>query len=121
VRKTEVVEWFPPEPRLEADGIALRPFEVKDGSAVVAACKDSDILRFTFMREGLTEAGAVDWINRSNEWWPKGYPLFAIVDAANDRLLGQVGLGVNVQHLSAEALNRNPGSKAVFGEESTPL
>lgn len=99
---TERVEWIPPEPRLEATGIALRLFQLRDAAAVAAACKDGDILRYTFMQEGLTEAGAVEWINRSNELWPKGHALFAIVDADNDRLLGQAGLGVNAQHVSAE-------------------
>ncbi len=91
-----------PEPRLEADGIALRPFEIKDGAAMVAACKDPDILRFTFMQDGLTEDGAVEWINRSNERWRNEYPRFAIVETDDDRLLGQVGLNVNIRHVSAE-------------------
>lgn len=86
-------------PGLEAEGVILRPFEVKDAAALVAACRDAAILRFTFMQDGLTEAGAVEWINRSNERWLDGYPRFAIVDPDDDRLLGQVGLNVNVRHL----------------------
>jgi hypothetical protein len=65
------VEWVPPEPRLKA-GIALRPFQVSDAAAVAHACRDPDILRFTFMQDGLTESGAVERINRATEWWPKG-------------------------------------------------
>ena len=99
---TGEVEWVPPEPRLADGDIALRPFEVGDAGAVAAACQDPDILRFTFMEDGLTEAGAVEWINRAKEWWPRGNLRFAIVDAGDDRLLGQVGLGVNPRHLSAE-------------------
>ncbi len=96
------MEWFPPEPRLEADGIALRPFQVDDAAAVAAACRDPAILRFTFMQDGLTEAEAVEWIDRSNERWSDGHPRFAVVHPDDDRLLGQVGLNVNVRHLSAE-------------------
>ncbi len=96
------MDWYPPVPGLEAEGVILRPFEVKDAAALVAACRDAAILRFTFMQDGLTEAGAVEWINRSNERWLDGYPRFAIVDPDDDRLLGQVGLNVNVRHLSAE-------------------
>jgi RimJ/RimL family protein N-acetyltransferase len=96
------VEWHPPEPRLEADGIALRPFRVGDAAAVVDACRDPAILRFTFMQDGLTEAAAVEWIVRSNSRWLDGYPRFAIVHPGDDRLLGQVGLKVNVRHVSAE-------------------
>ena len=96
------MDWFPPEPRLEAEGIALRPFHVDDAPAVAAACRDPAILRFTFMQDGLTEAEAVEWIDRSSERWSDGYPRFAIVDPDDDRLLGQVGLNVNARHLSAE-------------------
>jgi RimJ/RimL family protein N-acetyltransferase len=103
MRKTGIVDWVPPEPRLEAGDISLRLFEERDAAAVAAACEDPAILRFTFMEDGLTAAQALEWINRSNAWWPKGYPRFAIVDTDDDRLLGQVGLGVHAQHLSAEA------------------
>jgi len=96
------VEWVPPEPRLEAPGVALRPFRVSDAAAGADACRDPAILRFTFMEDDLTEAGAVDWINEATEWWSRGQPRFAIVDPDDDRLLGQVGLGVNSRHLSGE-------------------
>jgi ribosomal-protein-alanine N-acetyltransferase len=96
------VEWHPPEPRLETEGIALRPFRVDDAAAVVDACRDPAILRFTFMQDGLTEDAAVEWIVRSNNRWPDGSPRFAIVHPDDDRLLGQVGLNVNVRHVSAE-------------------
>lgn len=96
------MEWYPPEPRLEAAEIALRPFRVDDAPAVAAACRDPAILRFTFMQDGLTEAEAVEWIARSNTRWADGYPRFAIVDPGDDRLLGQVGLNVNARHISAE-------------------
>jgi [ribosomal protein S5]-alanine N-acetyltransferase len=96
------LDWFPPEPRLEAEGIVLRPFRVGDAAAVAEACQDPAILRFTFMQDGLTEAEAVEWIDRSNERWSDGHPRFAIVHPDDDRLLGQVGLNVNARHVSAE-------------------
>lgn len=96
------MEWYPPEPRLEADDVALRPFHVDDAPAVAAACRDPAILRFTFMKDGLTESEAADWIHRTNERWPDGHTCFAIVDGDDDRLLGQVGLNVNARHISAE-------------------
>ena len=98
---TWVLDWYPPEPRLEAEEIALRPFRIDDAAAVVAACRDPEILRFTFMNDGLTEAEAVEWILRVNSRWEDGHPLFAIVDP-DDRLLGEVGLNVNARHISAE-------------------
>jgi ribosomal-protein-alanine N-acetyltransferase len=69
---------------------------------VADACQDPAILRFTFMQDGLTGPAAVEWIVRSNNRWPEGYPRFAIVHPDDDQLLGQVGLNVNVRHVSAE-------------------
>lgn len=96
------LEWFPPEPQLGKEGIALRPFRVDDAAAVAAACRDPAIQRFTFMQDGLTEAEAVEWIDRCNGRWSDGHPRFAIVDEEDDRLLGEVGLNVNERHVSAE-------------------
>jgi [ribosomal protein S5]-alanine N-acetyltransferase len=97
------VEWVPPKPRLQDGDIALRPFRVRDAAAVASACRDPDILRFTFMKEGLTQGEAGQWIDTRNERWPMGHPLFAVVDAHEDHLLGQVGLNFNPRHVSAEA------------------
>jgi RimJ/RimL family protein N-acetyltransferase len=80
----------------------LRPFRVGDAAEVAAACSDLDIVRFTFMQDGLNEVDARKWIEQANEWWPHN-PIFAIADAADDRVLGQVGMAVNENHLSAEA------------------
>lgn len=60
-------------------------------------------MRFTFMVEGMTESEAVGWIDRSNEWWSRGVPRFAIADAQDDRAFGQIGLAVNAHSRSAEA------------------
>jgi RimJ/RimL family protein N-acetyltransferase len=96
------VEWSPPEPRLHVGHVALRPFQAGDAAAVASACQDPDILRFTFMKDGLTEGEAREWIDNGNERWPMGHPRFAVVDVHDDRLLGQVGLNVNPRHVSAE-------------------
>lgn len=97
------VMWKPPDPALRKDDVTLRPFRTPDAAALVAACRDQDILRFTFMQDGFAEPDAVDWIARANERWPQGKARFAIVDSIDDRLLGQVGVGVNPDQLSAEA------------------
>ncbi|HZT66855.1 MAG TPA: GNAT family N-acetyltransferase [Acidimicrobiales bacterium] len=96
------VGWYPPESRLEAGGVALRTFEERDAPDVAEACRDRDILRFTFMPDGLTDQGALEWIRRGMEWWPRGNLRFAIVKADSDRVVGQVGLGVDERHRSAE-------------------
>lgn len=97
------MEWVPPKPRLQGGRVALRPFRASDAAAVASACRDPDILRFTFMRDGLTEAEAGEWIDTANERWPMGHPRFGVVDAHDDHLLGQVGLNFNPRHVSAEA------------------
>lgn len=97
------MEWTPPDPPLKTPKLVVRPFEPRDAPAVVKACADDEIVRFTFMAEGTDEAGAVEWIARSNEWWPLGMPRFAIADPNDDEALGQVGLAVNANHRSAEA------------------
>jgi ribosomal-protein-alanine N-acetyltransferase len=97
------MEWVPPKPRLQGAGVAIRPFRASDAAAVASACRDPDILRFTFMKDGLTEGEAGEWIDTSNERWPMGHPRFAVVDAHDDHLLGQVGLNFNPRHVSAEA------------------
>jgi [ribosomal protein S5]-alanine N-acetyltransferase len=97
------MEWLPPDPQLRTTALVLRPFEHKDAPAVVRACADEDIVRFTFMVEGTDESDAIEWIDRSNEWWPR-VPRFAIVDADDDdRVLGQVGIAVSAHRRSAEA------------------
>ena len=97
------MEWIPPKPRLQGGGVAIRPFQASDAAAVASACRDPDILRFTFMKDGLTEGEAGEWIDIGNERWPMGHPRFAVVDAQDDHLLGQVGLNFNPRHVSAEA------------------
>jgi RimJ/RimL family protein N-acetyltransferase len=92
----------PPDPPLRAGAVLLRPFNDGDASAVAEACQDIDIPRFTFMKEGLTEDEARDWIRLSNERWADGRPRFAIV-SDDDRLLGQIGMAISDRYVSAEA------------------
>ena len=66
------MEWVPPKPRLQDGGVAIRPFRASDAAAVASACRDPDILRFTFMKDGLTEGEAGEWIHTGNERWPMG-------------------------------------------------
>ena len=97
------MEWDPPKPRPQGGGVAIRPFRASDAAAVASACRDPDILRFTFMKDGLTEGEAGEWIDTGNERWSMGHPRFAVVDAHDDHLLGQAGLHFNPRHVSAEA------------------
>jgi ribosomal-protein-alanine N-acetyltransferase len=96
------VEWKPPDPALRSDEIVLRLLRPDDASAVVEACRDPAIGRFTFMKEGLTLDEARRWIDDANERWSVGVPRFAAADARSDRFLGQVGMAVCEPYQSAE-------------------
>ncbi|HYJ57002.1 MAG TPA: GNAT family protein [Mycobacterium sp.] len=80
----------------------MRTFRREDAASIVAACADPEIPRFTFMKEGLNQPEAEEWIEQGNEGWATGFVRFAIVDVA-DRLLGQIGFAVNDHYRSAEA------------------
>ena len=53
------MEWTPPDPPLSTETLVWRPFEHRDVPAVVEACTDDKILRFTFMQEGTDESDAL--------------------------------------------------------------
>ncbi|MGO9874243.1 MAG: GNAT family N-acetyltransferase [Acidimicrobiia bacterium] len=96
------MEWTPPEPPLRTDDVVLRLLRPDDAAAVALACTDQAIGQFTFMKEGLTLDEARRWIDHATEGWKTSAPRFAIVDAATDRFLGQVGMSVHEQNQSAE-------------------
>jgi RimJ/RimL family protein N-acetyltransferase len=115
------VEWTPPEPPLRSDEIVLRLFRPDDASAVVEACRDPAIGRFTFMREGLTLDDARRWIDDATERWRGGVPRFAIADATTGRFVGQVGMSVYEPHQSAEVFYWVAASERRRGVASTAL
>ena len=96
------VEWKPPEPALQSDEVVLRLLRLDDAPAVVEACRDPAIGRFTFMKEGLTLDEARRWIDDANSRWSVGVPRFAVADARSSRFLGQVGMAVCEPYQSAE-------------------
>jgi ribosomal-protein-alanine N-acetyltransferase len=96
------VEWTFPEPALRSDEIVLRSLRPDDASAVVEACRDPAIGRFTFMQEGLKLDDALGWIDDANRQWGSGSPRFAVADATSDRFLGQIGMAVDEAYQRAE-------------------
>ena len=96
------MEWKPPEPALQSDEVVLRLLRLDDAPAVVEACRDPAIGRFTFMKEGLTLDEARRWIDDANSRWSVGVPRFAVADARSSRFLGQVGMAVCEPYQSAE-------------------
>ena len=71
---------------LEDDVVRLRPFEEGDVPAIVAACQDPEIPRWTAVPSPYTEADARAWLESDEE------ESFAVVDRASGELLGSIGV-----------------------------
>jgi RimJ/RimL family protein N-acetyltransferase len=72
--------------RLEEGDLALRPFVDADVPAIVAACQDPEIPRWTSVPSPYTEQDARSFLAGA----PNVHS-FAVVDAVGDELLGSVG------------------------------
>jgi len=72
--------------KLADDVILLRPFTDGDVPAIVAACQDPEIPRWTSVPTPYTEADARAWLASTEE------ETFAIADAASDEVLGSIGV-----------------------------
>ncbi len=71
---------------LEDEVVRLRAFEESDAPAIVAACKDPEIPRWTAVPSPYTEADALAWLESDEE------ETFAVVDRTSDELLGSIGV-----------------------------
>jgi len=71
---------------LEDNVVRLRPFEESDVPAIVAACQDPEIPRWTAVPSPYTEADARAWLASNEE------ESFAVVDRASGELLGSIGV-----------------------------
>jgi RimJ/RimL family protein N-acetyltransferase len=81
-----------PNPPLTDGDIRLRPWERGDVPAVVAACQDPEIPRWTVVPHNYTERHARDFINGTASDIASGRELaLAIVDPS-DRVMGALGL-----------------------------
>ena len=72
--------------RIEGDGLVLRPFREEDVPAIVAACRDPEIPRWTRVPSRYSERHARELVAARDE------TSFAVTDAASDDLLGAVGV-----------------------------
>ena len=71
--------------RLEDDAIRLRPFTVDDVPAIVAACQDPEIPRWTRVPSPYTEADAREFLTDPPD------RAFAVVDRSSGEFLGAIG------------------------------
>jgi RimJ/RimL family protein N-acetyltransferase len=74
--------------------VLLRPFELGDATDLARACRDPEIVRWTFMPERPTVDQAREWIRRAEDARAAGRTLrLAITHGARGTFLGQAGLG----------------------------
>lgn len=86
---------LPPSPPLAAGGIRLRQWRPDDAEAVVVACQDPEIRRFTGVPEEYTLAAARQWFAAIEEGWREGVRAgFAVTTIDDDQVLGSVGLAI---------------------------
>ncbi|MFL5891896.1 MAG: GNAT family N-acetyltransferase [Solirubrobacterales bacterium] len=80
-----------------SDGeIRLRLRTDADNPAIVEACRDPDIVRWTRVPDSYDEATAAEWADESRRQRDAGTGLHLIVaGAASDELLGSIGVHVN--------------------------
>ena len=89
IRHTEEMDL----PTLRDGDLVLRPVRPADADAITAACQDPEIPRWTFVPSPYTRADAEHFIARVADEVAAGTTVNLLaVDAADDRLLGAVGL-----------------------------
>jgi len=82
-----------PQPQLEDGVIVLRPKRSEDIPALVAACQDLQIPRFTRVPDDYGEAEARAWLQESERQRRQGNGMDLLAwDAETDALVGSVGL-----------------------------
>jgi RimJ/RimL family protein N-acetyltransferase len=80
-------------PDLDDGVVTLRPPASVDIDAIVEACQDPEIPRWTRVPKPYTRDHAVEFVERSARTWKQGTDApFVIVDAATGELLGAIGL-----------------------------
>lgn len=84
------------------DELALRPWRLSDAPAVLQAFSDDDIVRWHTRRMQTAEQ-AEDWIEGTHNAWTKEESCnWALVDVANDEVLGRCVLHTQLTYGSAE-------------------
>ena len=81
----------PPDPPLTDGVVTLRLFCEDDVPAIVEACQDAEIVRWTTVPSPYSEDEARGFVARAREGWAENvsWP-FAIVDAGSGELLGSM-------------------------------
>jgi RimJ/RimL family protein N-acetyltransferase len=82
-----------PDAGLTDGTLTVRPWRRDDLDALVRACQDPEIPRWTSVPSPYTSATGTWFLDQCDAWWDAGTDLpMAIVDAGNDVLLGATGI-----------------------------
>lgn len=92
----------PTDPILSSTRVRLRPFRAEDAGRVAVSCQDPEIPKFTLMEDGLSEQGALEWINRRNQLQEHGLFALAITVDGGDECVGQMGAFIDTAHRRAD-------------------
>jgi RimJ/RimL family protein N-acetyltransferase len=100
---TRDMPWAPRPVELRTARLLLRPWQPGDAPAVLAACQDPQVQRWTRVPVPYTEDDARSFVEQlSPQAWASGTAAhFAVLDAADATVLASVSL-VHVQEGSAE-------------------
>jgi RimJ/RimL family protein N-acetyltransferase len=106
---------------LTVDELVLRPWRLEDAPAVFAICQDPEIARWVTIPQPFGPADADAFIDNAVTMWRTGTGApFAIVEAADDRILGAVTRFGPEGHqatfglwLAPEARGRGVGTRAL--------
>jgi RimJ/RimL family protein N-acetyltransferase len=80
-------------PKLADGGLHLRPPERRDVDALVVACQDPEIPRFTRIPSPYERSHAEGWVAHAAEAWAAGTEAaFVVADARRGDVLGSVGV-----------------------------
>jgi RimJ/RimL family protein N-acetyltransferase len=91
--------FAPPEPPLAVGMIRLRLPAARDEDAIFEACQDPEIQRWAATPVPYLREHAQGWIEGAEpEWAEARHGALAIVDAADDRFLGAIGLSPQGPH-----------------------
>jgi RimJ/RimL family protein N-acetyltransferase len=88
-----------PLPELDDGVVRLRPWRQEDVPAIVAACQDPEIPRWTLIPTPYRHGDASSFVMTAADQARSGEgAMLAIVSADGDGLLGSIGVGVDRRH-----------------------
>ena len=80
------------QPVLTGSKVLLRPWTAADAPDVLAACQDPEVQRWVPVPSPYALSDAVSYVTESAPAaWEEGGAVFAVVDAATDRVGGSIG------------------------------